>query len=126
MTNNINISPFNNKLPSQFADRLGVYYSQQVTSKHKKDNGQYFTPTEIVRLMASFSNYTNKSIRILDPGCGTGILTCALIEHLVEIQNDIKLIDLVAYEIDLDLNYFTHKVFTYLIKWPSSPKFITS
>lgn len=117
MTNNINIEPLNQELPSKFADRLGIYYTQQVTTKHKKDNGQFFTPTEIARLMASYCDLTKTTIRILDPGCGTAILTCALIEHLVETRNDIKLIDLVAYETDPDLISFSQKTLTYLKKW---------
>ncbi len=117
MTNNINIEPLNQELPSKFADRLGIYYTQQVTTKHKKDNGQFFTPTEIARLMASYCDLTKTTIRILDPGCGTAILTCALIEHLVETRNDIKLIDLVAYETDPDLISFSQKTLTYLKEW---------
>jgi len=117
MTNNINIEPFNQELPSKFADRLGIYYTQQVTTKHKKDNGQFFTPTEIARLMASYCDLTKTTLRILDPGCGTAILTCALIEHLVETRNDIELIDLVAYETDPDLISFSQKTLTYLKKW---------
>jgi len=117
MTNNINIEPFNQELPSEFADRLGIYYTQQVTTKHKKDNGQFFTPTQIARLMASYCDLTKTTIRILDPGCGTAILTCALIEHLVETRNDIELIDLVAYETDPDLISFSQKTLTYLKKW---------
>lgn len=117
MTNNKNIEPLNQELPSKFADRLGIYYTQQVTTKHKKDNGQFFTPTEIARLMASYCDLTKTTIRILDPGCGTAILTCALIEHLVETRNDIKLIDLVAYETDPDLISFSQKTLTYLKKW---------
>lgn len=119
MTNTINIEPFNQELPSKFADRLGIYYTQQVTTKHKKDNGQFFTPTEIARLMASYCDLTKTTIRILDPGCGTAILTCALIEHLVETRNDIEFIDLVAYETDPDLISFSQKTLTYLKKWLS-------
>ena len=117
MTNNINIEPLNQELPSKFADRLGIYYTQQVTTKHKKDNGQFFTPTEIAQLMASYCDLTKTTIRILDPGCGTAILTCALIEHLVETRNDIELSDLVAYETDPDLISFSQKTLTYLKKW---------
>ncbi|MFN8276332.1 MAG: Eco57I restriction-modification methylase domain-containing protein [Chitinophagales bacterium] len=119
MTNNINIEPLNQELPSKFADRLGIYYTQQVTTKHKKDNGQFFTPTEIARLMASYCDLTKLTLRILDPGCGTAILTCALIEHLVETRNDLELIDLVAYETDQELISFSQKTLTYLKKWLS-------
>lgn len=114
---NINIEPFNQELPIEFADRLGIYYTQQVTKKHKKDNGQFFTPIEIAQLMASYCDLTKTRIRILDPGCGTAILTCALIEHLVETRNEIEFIDLLAYETDPDLISFSQKTLTYLKKW---------
>lgn len=117
MAININIEPFNHELPSNLADRLGIYYSQQVTTKHKKDYGQFFTPSEIARLMASYCDLKKNTIRILDPGCGTAILTCALIEHLVETKNDIELIDLVAYETDPDLISFSQKTLSYLKNW---------
>ena len=117
MSKIINIEPFNQELPSHYADRLGIYYTQQVTIKHKKNNGQFFTPTQIARLMASFSELKKSSIKILDPGCGTAILSCALIEHLVEPTNNIVFIDLVAYETDPDLISFSQKTLDYLQEW---------
>ena len=117
MSKIINIKPFNQELPSDFADRLGIYYTQQVTTKHKKINGQFFTPTPIARLLASFCDLSKTRIRILDPGCGTAILSCALIEHLVEVQNEIEHIDLVAYETDFELIPFSQKALDYLKEW---------
>jgi adenine-specific DNA-methyltransferase len=117
MSKIINIDPIKQELPSDFADRLGIYYTQQVTKKHKKDNGQFFTPISIARLLASFSNVSKTKIRILDPGCGTAILSSALIEHLVEIQNEIEQIEIVAYETDHDLISFSKKTFDYLKEW---------
>lgn len=119
MREKINIKPFNGELPSKYADRLGIYYTQQVTTKHKKDNGQFFTPIPIAGLMASYCDLTKSRIKILDPGCGTAILTCALIEHLVETRNDIERIELVAYETDPNLISFSQKTLTYLKEWLS-------
>src|SRR5690606_16538350 len=120
MTNNINIEPFKQELPSDFADRLGIYYTQQVTTKHKKVNGQFFTPTPIAKLLASFCNLSKTRIKVLDPGCGTAILSSALIEHLVETQNGIEKIDLVAYETDLELIPYSQKALDYLKNWLSN------
>lgn len=117
MSKIINIKPFNQELPSDFADRLGIYYTQQVTAKHKKENGQFFTPTPIARLLASYCDLSKTSIKILDPGCGTAILSCALVEHLVEPTNGIEKIDLVVYETDLELIPFSEKVLDYLEEW---------
>jgi len=117
MNKQINIEPFNQELPSDFADRLGIYYTQQVSAKHKKDNGQFFTPTPIAKLLASFSNLSKTRIRILDPGCGTAILSCTLIEHIIEAQSEIEQIDLVAYETDIELIPFSQKALNYLKEW---------
>lgn len=117
MSNAINIAPFAQELPTDFADRLGICYTKRVTTTHKKVNGQFFTPTQIARLLASFSDFSKSKIRILDPGCGTAILSCALIEHLVEPQNRIEKIDLVAYETDRELIPYSQKAFDYLKAW---------
>lgn len=85
---------------SIYADQLGVKYAKTVSKDHKKENGQFFTPLEIAELMASYC-YTNKeTVSILDPGCGSGILSCSLVENLMENRTKIKRIKLVAYETD--------------------------
>lgn len=117
MSKIINIEPLDKELPSEYADRLGIYYTQQVTTKHKKNNGQFFTPIPIARLMSSYCDLAKTTIRILDPGCGTAILTCALIEHLVEMRNDIEIIELVAYETDPELVVFSQEALDYLEEW---------
>jgi adenine-specific DNA-methyltransferase len=117
-----NIAPFEQELPSDFADRLGIFYTKQVSSTHKKEKGQFFTPTPIARLLASFSSLSKTTLRILDPGCGTAILSCALIEHLVDTSNEVKHIELVVYETDVDIIPFCDMVLKYLTKWLSIRK----
>ena len=63
MNEKVNINPLENELPSNYADRLGIYYAKQVTQKHKKDNGQFFTPIPIACLMGSFCNLTENSLK---------------------------------------------------------------
>lgn len=53
----------------------------------------------------------------MDPGCGTAILACTLIEHLIKSKNNIENIDLVAYETDPDLISYSQKTLSYLKKW---------
>lgn len=105
-------------LPSEYADELGTKYSSNVEKEHKKKFGQYFTPKEVAEYMASF--YTpseeKRSVRVLDPGCGLGILSCALCERLIEF-NHIREIDLVVFETDLQLIDIAHQVFGYLQEW---------
>ena len=117
MANNNNIEPSINELPSHFADRLGVQYSLLVSQQHKKKNGQYFTPIEIASFMSSLSKYNEDSVRILDPGCGPGILSCSLIEYLIYSNEKLKSVDLVVYETDEELIPVLKKTIDYLAKW---------
>lgn len=105
-----NISPFVSELPSEYADRLGILYTKQVTALHKKENGQYFTPTPIAHFMASFCTNLKNHIQILDPGCGTAVLSCSLIEHLVRNNNSLERIELIVYETDPALISYSERV----------------
>ena len=117
MIGKLHIEPLKNELPSEYADRLGIAYAKQVSLKHKKDNGQFFTPTPIAKLMASFCEYTKSSIKILDPGCGTAILSCALIEKIAEQNSSIETIALEVYETDSEIIPFTQESLNYLKIW---------
>ena len=113
------ISPSNKELPSTHADRLGAAYTQTVSQTFKKDNGQFFTPQIIAQFMGSLASTNKKQIDILDPGCGTAILTCALVENLVEQNPNIETINLAAYETDYNLISLSEKSLLYLKKWLS-------
>lgn len=117
MSNPLDIKPLNKELPSDFADRLGIYYTQQVTTDHKKVNGQFFTPIPIARLLASFCTISKSRVKILDPGCGIGILSCALIEYIVTEPTEVNIIDLVVYETDDELIPYSQKALDYLKAW---------
>ena len=86
--------------PLIYADKLCSWYDSKVTKTDKKANGQFFTPVSIARFMAQFNRATNKTIRILDPGAGTGILSCALLEHLVNTPDRPVSVHLDVFEID--------------------------
>jgi len=113
-------SPTNDKQPSLYADRLGTAYTQTVSQTFKKDNGQFFTPQAIAKFMGSLVSTNKTQIDILDPGCGTAILTCALIENLVEKNPNIEIINLVAYETDANLISLSEKSLSYLKTWLSN------
>ncbi len=117
MTAVTDIKPLTNELPSHFADRVGQYYAKTVSVQHKKDNGQYFTPKEIAHFMAGLHKQTKNKIKILDPGCGTGILSSSLIESLVKSNINLKDVELVVYETDQDILPYTKAVLDYLAKW---------
>jgi adenine-specific DNA-methyltransferase len=122
MGNNTSIQPLTNELPSHFSDRLGIYYTSLVNQEHKKENGQFFTPSEIARLMSSFTKFKNNTVSILDPGCGTAILTCALVEHLITKNNNLQAIELVVYETDKELISYSKKSIEYLKEWSKTKK----
>lgn len=112
-----NIKPLSNELPSEFADRLGQHYTKTVSKQHKKKNGQFFTPIEIARFMAGLAQQTQDKLIILDPGCGTAILSSSLIETLAKQNDNLKEIELVAYETDQNILPYTQAILNYLTKW---------
>lgn len=104
------------KLPSEFAEYIGLEYANSTTDKHKKDSGQFFTPKQISDFMANLAKPKSNNISILDPGCGTAILTCSLIEKLT-IKSDLTEIDLTLYETDSKIIIETKKVIDFLASW---------
>ena len=123
MTAAIDIKPLPDELPSHFADRLGQIYAKTVTSQHKKDNGQFFTSTEIAHFMAGLTKQTQDKLKILDPGCGTAILSSSLIETLTKQNDNLKEIELVVYETDQDILPYTQATIDYLGEWLKKNKF---
>jgi len=113
------MSPNKNENPTSYADRLGESYTSTVSQTFKKDNGQFFTPVEIALFMGSLLRTDKSRIDILDPGCGTGILTCGLVENIVKLNLQIEEINLVAYETDGKLISLSEKSLSYLKEWLS-------
>ncbi|MCX6238042.1 MAG: Eco57I restriction-modification methylase domain-containing protein [Bacteroidia bacterium] len=111
------ILPLNCELPVDYADRLGLAYSIFVTQSHKKIKGQFLTPSAIARFMGNMAKSNKTNISILDPGCGTAILSCAIIESLVSSNSGLKSIQLDVYEIDNEILSFTTCALDYLNNW---------
>ncbi len=120
MINRNYIKPLPQELPSHFADRLGVEYASSISQEHKKETGQFFTPVEIASFMASYSQFSGNSVRILDPGCGPVVLCCALIEYLISSNKNLNSIKLVAYETDSALIPIAEQSVNYLKKWTTN------
>lgn len=61
-------------------------YQKKVSKKDRKSKAQFFTTLSIAQYMSSLSNVAvgKEYLNILDCGAGTGILTCSLIERLIE------------------------------------------
>lgn len=70
----------------------------------RKNKGQFFTSIETAKYMASLfdAELLKDEISILDPGCGTGMLSAAFLERIQEIKR-IKKVHLTCYETDTEV-----------------------
>ena len=117
VTKSIHIVPLDGEKPSQFAERVGRLYADASVQKDKKHKGQFFTPLAISQFMGRLAAPSEKdSVSVLDPGCGLAILSCALIEHLVE-DSKLETIALTLYETDKNVVPLTGIVLSYLQEW---------
>jgi adenine-specific DNA-methyltransferase len=111
------VQPEIDQMPSAYADRLALIYGSKVDTEHKKKLGQFFTPLLVAQFMAEFCTIKKNKIKILDPGCGIGILSCAIIENLIENHKRLTEIDLVAFEFDSEILLYTDACLEYLGNW---------
>ncbi len=65
----------------------------------RKTRGQFFTPPSIALFMARFCRIPSKYFRVLDPGAGTGVLSAALCERLLNFRSS-RRIEFVLFETD--------------------------
>lgn len=78
-------------------------YIKSMPKTLRKSYGQFFTSAETAVFMASlFKIPRKKSLTILDPGAGAGILSAALIERLLR-DKYVESIELVCYENDKNI-----------------------
>ena len=116
------ITPLDGERPAQYAERVGKGYAEASIQKDKKNKGQFFTPLVISEFMGRQANPSEKKeVSILDPGCGLAILSCALIEYLVEVSSPVR-INLTLYETDKKIIPFTLDVLYYLKAWCETRK----
>lgn len=84
---------------AQYAESLSDQYARNYDANVRKLKGQFFTPKQVSKYMASLFEIHHDSIRLLDPGAGIGILTAAFCERLLQSKRIVKL-TLDAYEND--------------------------
>ena len=79
-------------------------YIEQMPKEIRKKNGQFFTSKETALFMASLFDLSSfsKEISILDPGAGSGILTAALIQRIID-TDKIEAIKITCYETNDDI-----------------------
>ena len=74
---------------------------------HRRQLGQYFTPIEVAQQMASFAGPLPATVSVLDPGAGTGMLSAAVVAHILTSCPDaVREIRVVAYELDPGLGAY--------------------
>ena len=81
-----------------------IIHANETPVAVKQELGQYFTPGHIADFMASlFPRSDGGNIRILDPGAGIGILSCALAERISAERWNVGSLAVEAFEIDHSL-----------------------
>lgn len=82
------------------ADQRRTAALASIDAESRAQRGQYFTPRSVARIIAGlFRVPESRSIRVLDPGAGSGILSAALVDrlriecpdaevHIVAVEND--------------------------------------
>ena len=81
-----------------------IIHANETPVAVKQELGQYFTPGHIADFMASLlPKNDGGDIRILDPGAGIGILSCALAERIAAEKWNVGSLAVDAYEIDQSL-----------------------
>ena len=103
--------------PTTCADIAGAEYAAGVSVDHRKNYGLYLTPVDVADFIASQIKSTGRTIRILDPAAGAGVLLCAAVEALVSRSRAPPRIEIVAYEVDEALAKVLGNVLANLQTW---------
>ena len=76
-------------------------YIDSMPKKERKKYGQFFTSMETARFMAGLYDVSENmdTVKVLDPGAGSGILACAFVERLESLAF-VKNVELTCYEND--------------------------
>jgi len=95
--------PRSSETATDYADRVGVWFTSIQSDTYRKQHGQYFTPVGIAKFMARQVESRTGVLNLLDPGAGAGVLACAVCEALASQADAPREIILEAYETDPDL-----------------------
>lgn len=90
------------------ADRMGRVSCSEKSRKDRSVDGQFFTPPEIAGFLAGWftvDGLNRRSIHVLDPGAGGGMLTAAFADRITELHREgalpnLKEIVFEAWELD--------------------------
>lgn len=81
-------------------DDIRKQASARLDAQRRAQMGQFLTPGQIATFMAEMFDCRKSTVRILDPGAGTGMLSAALVLALSERTMRPMTISVTAYEID--------------------------
>ncbi|MGB8992660.1 MAG: N-6 DNA methylase [Desulfobaccales bacterium] len=102
--------------PVEFCEKQAYSFILKSSQKERKAHGQFFTPAPVARFMANFAEYQKDTLKVLDPGAGVGILSCAICEVAAK-RKTVKKIEIDAYEIDPSLNVLLRESFNFAKNW---------
>jgi adenine-specific DNA-methyltransferase len=88
---------------AETVDSYRIDASVKLDPKKRVALGQYMTPIQISRFMASLFSETHGDLRVLDPGAGVGSLAAAFAERICTEASGVRSVEFVCYEIDAEL-----------------------
>jgi adenine-specific DNA-methyltransferase len=84
--------------PIDVCQIVGEWYVACSDDARRREAGQFFTPSIVARYMANAAGALHHQARVLDPGAGAGILSCAICESAL--LQRLSGLTIVAYESD--------------------------
>ena len=74
-------------------------HEARTTSEERKQHGQVFTPPSVAKFMADLFSRFPESMKVLDPGAGTGTLAAAVCQRVLHLRSP-RSVHIVLYETD--------------------------
>ena len=102
--------------PIEAAERLRLEAGRSLDRVQRAALGQFFTPAPAAALIASMlTGCEADSVRLLDPGAGTGSLTAAAVEHFARLG--VRVLEVIAWEIDPQLHTLLRGTLEHCATW---------
>ena len=109
--------PWARERPTIYADRVGEWYTARKSDRHRKDHGLFFSPVAVAKFIAGQIEVNGPNLRVLDPAAGVGILCCAAVEAIISRGKRPDTLQVVAYELEVDLIAPLRAVLDHLTDW---------
>ncbi len=101
------------KILLQYVDNFRVEMLREDNGRQRrKALGQFFTPIEVAQQLVQSLDAFPPRIRAIDPGAGAGMLSAALVAHILSFDSPkIEELEIVAYEIDRNISAYLIRTF---------------